>query len=237
MSFFIWSDEKIVKYALIFFIFVSTPSFCKFRTPYLLPLGFDGKKVFYVIDARKMHVFFDRLLYELNPKDGKILDYEILPHPFAIALAIDDEGIWIGENNLEYPGPFIYRIDKKQWKKVKAFPSPAPFPKGRIGGLAFDGEYLWYCDSGFEYIYKLSPHDGRVLFSFPSPPYPTGLAFDGKYLWCASAKERRIYKICTNGRILASFPFLGRVPFGLTFFEGRLWAIDYLEDKILRLPF
>ena len=74
---------------------------------------------------------------------------------------------------------------------IKSFASPSTAPRG----LAFDGKYLWHCDSAAYLIYQLNL-DGKIIKSFASPSSnPSGLAFDGKYLWHCDLFSDKIYQI------------------------------------------
>lgn len=45
-----------------------------------------------------------------------------------------------------------------------------PAPGASCQGLTWDGAYLWVSDIAVDTIYKVSPVDGSILGSFPSPP-------------------------------------------------------------------
>ena len=65
---------------------------------------------------------------------------------------------------------------------VSSFPVP---PKTGTGGLAWDGNYLWFCGGPYGTLVKTTT-TGSVVSSFVFGQYPDeneGLTYDGVYLW------------------------------------------------------
>ena len=103
-----------------------------------------------------------------------------------------------------------------------------------IGGLAFDGEYLWLSDITNHSLAVVDSNNGEIVFSFP---YPEGinygiynLAFDGENLWAASIQSSYLYKIShDDGSLIDSFtiPYSSgstNIIFGLTWYDGYLYC-------------
>ncbi len=68
------------------------------------------------------------------------------------------------------------------------------------GGLAWDGEYLWYSyfnyDSSADFIYKVDlSGSGEVLQKVPLPNFSNDLAWDGQFMWITSIDEDMLYQI------------------------------------------
>lgn len=61
--------------------------------------------------------------------------------------------------------------------------APGFFPRD----LAFDGKYLWACDTTNDLVHCINPVTGIEVTNFAFPPAPdnnpSGIGFDGKYLW------------------------------------------------------
>ena len=63
-------------------------------------------------------------------------------------------------------------------------------------GLAYDGLYLWTCDTKTKKIHKRIPDEGlSVVDSFPYPGgNPAALAFDGKTIWSLDSVNRELLR-------------------------------------------
>jgi hypothetical protein len=68
-------------------------------------------------------------------------------------------------------------------------------PHDRPSGLAWDGTYIWLCDTLQNVIYKLDT-DGTIMEQYQAPgSYPVGLAFHENYLWLVDWETDTIYKL------------------------------------------
>lgn len=112
------------------------------------------------------------------------------------------------------------------------------------GGLAWDGQYLWYADT--VNIYKVST-TGSLLNTFPNPSLSTttlkggDLCFAGTSLWYADEQSAQLYKLDTiTGSIIQQFnlPSYGLSNpngFGLAWDGSNLWHSQYNPQKIFKL--
>jgi len=104
------------------------------------------------------------------------------------------------------------------------------------GDLAWDGEALWVVDIAGEYIYRVSPVDGRVLSQVRLPGLGVlalGVTWDGEALWAVLPLDGRLYRLDPrDGRVLAQVPLPGREdadPRALAWDGRTLWLLDGAE--------
>ena len=99
---------------------------------------------------------------------------------------------------------------------------------GGSWGSTWDGQYLWVSDIARTRIFKLTPSNGEIVYSFKSPgSRPKGLAWDGQYLWNIDSVDKKIYKINpVDGKLLQSLDAPEHGIGGLTWDGQYLWLAD-----------
>jgi glutamine cyclotransferase len=109
---------------------------------------------------------------------------------------------------------------------------PAPGPNSE--GLTWDGSNLWCSDIINDYIYKLDPLDGSILYSFASlSDRIEGLAWDGTYLWGADNTSDIVFKYDpANGTVISSMQYTDIWIHGITWDGQYLWMNDF-QNKVI----
>ncbi|MFC1850419.1 hypothetical protein ACFL27_09540 [candidate division CSSED10-310 bacterium] len=106
------------------------------------------------------------------------------------------------------------------------FQSPAEDP----GDLAWDGIFLWNCDTVNAEILQLYPYDGSLSAVLKAPTaHPEGLTYRKDNLWVSDAYSRRIIEVDSlTGREIFHFSAPGTNPKGLAYdaAEDVLYNID-----------
>ena len=110
-----------------------------------------------------------------------------------------------------------------------------PFPVDRVGGVTYDGQYVWF--AGGTQLNAVDPSDGTICRSIDVAA-EAGTAFDGQYLY--QIAEHRIQKIDpTTGRVVATIPAPSDADIhddsGLAWAEGSLWVGQYRGRKIYQI--
>lgn len=100
---------------------------------------------------------------------------------------------------------------------VSSFPVPA---KTGTGGLAWDGNYLWFCGRTIATVVRTTTKGSIVSsFTFGQPPtWNEGLTFNSEYLWLSEARQGGGYtyhRLTTTGSSVSGF-FKGYGDRGLT---------------------
>lgn len=98
-------------------------------------------------------------------------------------------------------------------------------------GMAYDGEYLWFCGGPSNYFARVTTA-GSVVSSFRISTAPTGYwegaTFDGRYLWCAeneSGRPVRCLKFTTAGSAAGEFSTGRELSYaGMAAANGHLWV-------------
>jgi hypothetical protein len=98
-------------------------------------------------------------------------------------------------------------------------------------GLAYDGEYLWFCGEQSNDFVRVTTAGSVVssfLISAGPAGYIEGAAFDGRYLWCAeneSGRPVKCYKFTTAGAAGSSFSTGLELSYaGMAAADGHLWV-------------
>jgi transglutaminase-like putative cysteine protease len=110
-------------------------------------------------------------------------------------------------------------------------------PSTYLGGIAFDGQYLWKAAYSSPTIRCIRPTDGSTVRDIPGVGnQQTGLAWDGVHVWIADESTQRIYQLDANtGAQLASFASPGPKPRGLAWWNGYLYHTDSHEERIYQI--
>ena len=107
-------------------------------------------------------------------------------------------------------------------------------------GLTSDGEAWWSSGSllgSHAGIYRISPGDGTVLESLPSPGHhPAGLAWDGSWLWQLDADARQLLRLeVEEGKVSRKVPSPAFYPTGLAWDGFHFWSADATTGRIYRI--
>lgn len=110
------------------------------------------------------------------------------------------------------------------------------------GGLAWDGESLWSCDSETGKIYE---YDARlaVKATLDSPvPKPAGLAWEGSRLWVADGEKNTLWVMSRQGTgwqkkgpyLLEVFAHNHHLKIsGFTIWAGRIWFVSESDGVLV----
>lgn len=121
---------------------------------------------------------------------------------------------------------------------------PSPEPGAGLGGVAWDGEYLWVgVYFGSSTLYQIDPTNCTVVHTIPSPTDDGvgGLAWDGSHLWCCPEQTGQIYELDpADGSVMSVIPapsFGEDDPnaAGLAWDGQYLWHTDYTHDLLYKL--
>ena len=104
-------------------------------------------------------------------------------------------------------------------------------------GVAFGNDYVWACDNGSDYIFKIDPDNMQITSSFYYYGGLDGLAHDGEYLWIGYWPDQ-IHKIDTMGNMVGSWPSPGQdYSYGMAFDGQYLWHADKDLNKIYKIEY
>lgn len=120
-----------------------------------------------------------------------------------------------------------------------SFTTPGTIPSG----IAWDGEYLWHCDTSSN-IYKLTVN-GVIADSIPNPDKTVStrggaMTFDGENLWLVGEQAARLYRISRSGALLNDYdlPSIGSSDpngFGIAWDGEHLWHSQYAPPVIYKI--
>ena len=174
----------------------------------------------------------DRLsdkLYQIDPKDGKVLQTLDSPDFQIEGLTMQGDKLWAMDVNNNK----AYLINLKTGVTERTIKVYCPQPTG----LVFDGKYLWTSSRKEKRLYKIDPEDGTTIATYRTPyEEAQGLTFDGKYLWISDRVQDEIYMVSPeNGRVIVTFSSPSKFPRGLAFDGEYLWNVDYQSDKLYQI--
>jgi len=195
-----------------------------FKTPAEHPTGmtFDGKHI-WLADRGTA------LLYQVNPKDGKVIKSIKAPGFEPKGLAWDGKLLWC----VDAGEGWIYGINVQTGIAEKLLESNSPEPIG----LAFDGEFLWLVDGKEKKLLKINRIDGMMHENIPAPSGNSrGLTFDGKYLWVADNGDDMLYRVDpTSGQVVTFMPSPDPYPYGICWDGKTLWCADFQKTELHQL--
>lgn len=208
-----------------------------FPTPGPSPQGlaWDGENLWITDDSTN-------LIYKIEPSTGRTLMVFPSPSSKPQGLTWDGNNLILSENQnrkiykLKNSGNELFEIISSI--NAPVFSSHKSF-NGQIGGVAWDGKYLWssYFAGWSSKIVKIDPNNGNIDDSFFC--YADYIVFDGRYLWNVAKGGRHkgvISKreIQTNKR-LAFILTPGYDPAGLAFDGTYFWHADRVEKLIYKI--
>jgi DNA-binding beta-propeller fold protein YncE len=195
-----------------------------FPTPSIYPTGLasDGKAL-YLADHKS------RLIYKLDPTNGKLLAEIPSPGFKPYGLAYDGRCLWV----LDAEENVILQLNLATFISEKTLPNLS----AASSGLAWDGRYLWLGDPRNSKILQISPEDGTTIKEIPAPSGDiTGLAYDGTYLWVADRVANRLYLVWPEtGEIVLTAKSPGQYPWGVACIGDKLYCADYQSDSVYTL--
>ncbi|MEW6050764.1 MAG: transglutaminase domain-containing protein [Candidatus Zixiibacteriota bacterium] len=195
---------------------IATPS------GYTQGLAFDGKHL-WSCDRRNDQ------LYQIDPKDGHVVDSLSTPGYAPTAIAWDGKRIWCADAETS----LLYAVNPTTRLTEWTISSPVEQPEG----LAWDGAYLWVADMAADKLHKIDPSDGTTIVSIPSPTANSSdLTFYSRYLWAVDHFRDEIYMLTPDrGDVVITLSSPGKYPSGLAFDRKNLWVVDYQSDRIHQL--
>jgi hypothetical protein len=198
--------------------------------PYSHPAGlaFDGKEL-WVTD------WFSQSVHRHAPADMRLLRTLNFPREIPGALAFAADALWVAAA----PRSIVkHMLDAKLTVLGGWYADRAP----QTVGMAYDGLYLWTCDSAKGRLYKRILDDELSIIA--SYEYrggkPAALAFDGKDLWSLDAPNREVLRhdLKDPARVTLRVPLPeyrsgGWTPTGLAFDDGtgRFWTVAERRPK------
>jgi outer membrane protein assembly factor BamB len=196
-------------------------------------LAWDGNSLWAVGDVTGK-------IYQLDPSTGAILFEVQVPATEPRGLAYNGKDFWLSDGAT---GELL--LYQRETQSVAARVD-APLVETRspvaIGGLAWDGQYLWSgCIAGWSSrISQVDPQTGQVLRFHFTKGVPDAVAANGRFLWNAThnggIRRGIIYQYdYRDGTYLMHFDTPGNRPIGLVFDGESLWCADQETQKIYRL--
>jgi streptogramin lyase len=197
-------------------------------------LAWDGSYLWNVDDITDM-------VYKLNPVSGEVVHSFPAPGPEPRGLTWDGSSLWVSDDSTK----MIYMINPSTGEVMDFFDAPLLEPTGEsppLGGLSWDGTYLW---SGFSAGFssrmnQVVPGSGEVLqFQF-TRGYPQSLASDGTTIWNATdnggLRTGLLYEydIATGNRV-TDYELPCFFPAGLAFDGQFMWCVDRIDLTIYKL--
>ncbi len=184
-------------------------------------------------------------IFELDPKDGKVLRSVQTECMHGSGITIGDGGAWwiTSTKGLASGGPPVtLKIDPATGKTLKKWVTPGwgyygavTAEKGSPSGghdvkWAGHGRY-WLAVPASGRIFLMEGESGTIVRSIPAPVLRThGLALDGDFLWSVGSDYSQIHKVDTkDGRIVAKIQTdktNDPAVHGLEIKDGVLWYCD-----------
>ncbi len=151
--------------------------------PYKHPAGM-------AFDAGRLWIadWFTQSAYSHDPATMEMRRIVHFTDEVPVALAFGADAVWTAAAS----GRIDRRMKDARWTSVQHYADAAP----NTLGMAFDGLYLWTCDSRRHQIHKhLLDADLTTVASYRYPGLvPAALVFDGKDLWSLDAVNRELIR-------------------------------------------
>lgn len=129
----------------------------------------------------------------------------------------------------------IHKIDTSG-NLLKSIDAPSSEGMYGLGGLTFDGQYLWCATNGFGEPGEVVCLDtlGNIISSFETPgENSVGLAYDGTNLWLADYVTERMYSFPTDGDYFLPYP---SVDFNTMCATGdNIYVYNSYDEEIVTL--
>ena len=196
------------------------------------------------VDANKV--------FEVDPKDGKILRTVQTESIHGSGICIDDAGNWIVTSTKAKSGPPVtLKVDPKTGATLQKWVTPGWGYYGAVsadsgspsGGhdvkWAGNGRY-WMAVPASGRIFLMDEASGKPVRSIPAPVLRThGLVLDGDYLWSVASDYAQIQKISTrDGTIVGKIQLDKKNDpqvHGLEMKDGAIWYCDASKGWVCKL--
>lgn len=151
--------------------------------PYAHPAGlaFDGREL-WVSD------WYQEAVYRHDAKDLRVRRAVPLPRETPGAVALAGDALFVAA----IPRGFVKHQLDERLRTLGRYDDAAP----QTVGMAYDGLYLWTCDTARKRLYKrILDSELSVVESFDYPgSRPAALAFDGTALWSLDAGNKELLR-------------------------------------------
>jgi CheY-like chemotaxis protein len=195
--------------------------------PYKHPAGmaFDGGQL-WIAD------WFTQSVYAHDPSSLALRRIVHFTDEVPLALAFGTDAVWTASA----AGRITRRMKDAGWTRVQTYADGAP----NTLCMAFDGLYLWTCDSRRHQLHKhLLDAQLTTVASYRYPGVaPVALAYDGKNLWSLDAANRELvlHNIDRPDEAVERIPLPeykdGRYrPAGLAWDGERFWSVGEAIPK------
>jgi glutamine cyclotransferase len=128
-------------------------------------------------------------LYRIDPATGDTVESMHAPSNWPCGIAWDGTSLWVTDHSGNMK---MFEMDPSDGTVLSSFDIEYSVSSG---GLAWDGEYLYYGNTTDEKIYKYTRNG--TLDSYLEPPLPgrapKGVAYDGEHLWVALSFVDTLY--------------------------------------------
>ncbi|HEX8817706.1 MAG TPA: hypothetical protein VF753_19605 [Terriglobales bacterium] len=106
------------------------------------------------------------------------------------------------------------------------------FPIGGGGPMAFDGTYMWVCNSGGSSLSKVRVNDGTTA-TISLPGASGYIAYDGANMWVTSGSGL-VEVQASTGTVLGTFP-VGSGPAGVAFDGTNIWVANAGSNNVMQI--
>lgn len=108
-----------------------------------------------------------------------------------------------------------------------------PLDEGRIHGVTFDGERVWFARDGE--LVAVDPGSGAVVRRFAVPNASAGTAFDGEHLYQLAGATIFVLDP-EDGRVVRTLPAPAKgADSGMAWADGYLWVGAFRDAKINKI--
>jgi sugar lactone lactonase YvrE len=189
------------------------------------------------------------IIYKYDKTTGQTKGSIASPSQWTKNLCFDGTYIWL--TDYYSGGVKIMKISKSDGSIGSSFPAILSSPAHQPGGLAWDGQYLYYAESvnnpntGLlgSTIYKIDPSTGNPLETVYTTDsyYIEGLAYKNNSLWFVSAVNtgdsisNKLVTISLSGTELSVMNLPLANIMGLTNADGGLWYVESNSRKLINI--